>query len=34
VGNAPGPIMTYLKMLLFDRRTFLSAIDIGLQHVG
>jgi anaerobic magnesium-protoporphyrin IX monomethyl ester cyclase len=30
----PGPMMTYLKMLLSDRRTFRSAIDVGLQHLG
>jgi radical SAM superfamily enzyme YgiQ (UPF0313 family) len=30
----PGPIMTYLKMLLSDKRTFMSALDVGLQHVG
>jgi radical SAM superfamily enzyme YgiQ (UPF0313 family) len=30
----PGPIMTYLKMLLSDTRTFRSALDIGLQHLG
>jgi len=30
----PGPIATYLKMLLSDRRTLWSAIDVGLQHVG
>jgi radical SAM superfamily enzyme YgiQ (UPF0313 family) len=30
----PGPITTYLKMLLSDKRTFLSALDVGLQHVG
>jgi anaerobic magnesium-protoporphyrin IX monomethyl ester cyclase len=30
----PGPIATYLKMLLSDKRTFLSALDVGLQHVG
>ncbi len=30
----PGPILTYLKMLVSDRRTFGSAIDVGLQHVG
>ncbi len=30
----PGPIMTYLKMLLSDKRTFLSAVDVGLQHFG
>jgi radical SAM superfamily enzyme YgiQ (UPF0313 family) len=30
----PGPIMTYLKMLLSDKRTFKSAVDVGLQHLG
>jgi anaerobic magnesium-protoporphyrin IX monomethyl ester cyclase len=30
----PGPMVTYLKMLLSDRRTFRSAIDVGLQHLG
>ena len=30
----PGPMMTYLKMLLSDRRTFESAVDVGLQHLG
>jgi radical SAM superfamily enzyme YgiQ (UPF0313 family) len=30
----PGPIMTYLKMLLSDKRTFASAVDVGLQHLG
>ena len=30
----PGPMLTYLKMLLSDTRTFASAIDIGLQHLG
>jgi len=30
----PGPMMTYLKMLLSDRRTFRSALDVGLQHLG
>jgi radical SAM superfamily enzyme YgiQ (UPF0313 family) len=30
----PGPVMTYLKMLLSDRRTFRVAIDVGLQHLG
>jgi radical SAM superfamily enzyme YgiQ (UPF0313 family) len=30
----PGPIKTYLKMLLSDKRTFRSAIDVGLQHLG
>ncbi|MGE3840907.1 MAG: radical SAM protein [Vicinamibacterales bacterium] len=30
----PGPMMTYLKMLLSDRRTLRSAIDVGLQHLG
>jgi hypothetical protein len=26
--------MTYLKMLLSDKRTFMSAVDVGLQHLG
>jgi radical SAM superfamily enzyme YgiQ (UPF0313 family) len=30
----PGPMMTYLKMLLSDKRTFKSAIDVGIQHLG
>ena len=30
----PGPMLTYLKMLLSDTRTLASAIDIGLQHLG
>jgi len=30
----PGPMITYLKMLLADRRTFRSALDVGLQHLG
>lgn len=30
----PGPIATYLKMLLSDKRTFMSALDVGLQHIG
>jgi hypothetical protein len=30
----PGPIMTYAKMLLSDRRTFRSAMEVGLQHLG
>jgi radical SAM superfamily enzyme YgiQ (UPF0313 family) len=30
----PGPVMTYLKMLLSDKRTFKSAVDVGLQHLG
>lgn len=30
----PGPMLTYLKMLLSDTRTFKSALDIGLQHLG
>jgi anaerobic magnesium-protoporphyrin IX monomethyl ester cyclase len=30
----PGPMMTYLRMLLSDRRTLGSAIDVGLQHLG
>jgi anaerobic magnesium-protoporphyrin IX monomethyl ester cyclase len=30
----PGPILTYMKMLLSDTRTFKSAVDVGLQHLG
>jgi len=30
----PGPMMTYAKMLLSDRRTFRSAMEVGLQHLG
>jgi radical SAM superfamily enzyme YgiQ (UPF0313 family) len=30
----PGPMLTYLKMLLSDKRTFMSALDVGLQHLG
>jgi len=30
----PGPIITYLKMLMSDKRTFASAVDVGLQHLG
>jgi hypothetical protein len=30
----PGPVMNYMKMLLSDRRTFMSALDVGLQHLG
>jgi len=30
----PAPIATYLKMLLSDTRTFKSAINVGLQHLG
>lgn len=30
----PGPMVTYLKMLLSDRRTFRSALEVGLQHLG
>jgi radical SAM superfamily enzyme YgiQ (UPF0313 family) len=29
----PGPILTYLKMLLSDFSTLRSAIDVGLQHL-
>ena len=27
----PGPIFTYLKMLLSDASTFKTALDVGLQ---
>jgi anaerobic magnesium-protoporphyrin IX monomethyl ester cyclase len=30
----PGPILTYLKMLLADTSTLKSAINLGLQHLG
>jgi len=29
----PGPMLTYLKMLLSDRSTFRTAMDVGLQHL-
>ena len=29
----PGPIMTYLKMLLSDASTMKTALDVGLQHL-
>jgi anaerobic magnesium-protoporphyrin IX monomethyl ester cyclase len=30
----PGPVMTYLKMLLSDRSTLRSAVSVGLQHLS
>jgi radical SAM superfamily enzyme YgiQ (UPF0313 family) len=30
----PGPIMTYLKMLISDRSTLKSAFNVGLQHLS
>lgn len=30
----PGPMFTYLKMLLSDPSTFRSAINVGLQHIS
>ena len=30
----PGPILTYFKMLVSDRSTFKTAIDVGLQHLS
>ena len=27
-------MLTYLRMLLSDTRTFKTAMDIGLQHLG
>ncbi len=30
----PGPLMTYLRMLLTDVSTVKSAINVGLQHLG
>jgi radical SAM superfamily enzyme YgiQ (UPF0313 family) len=29
----PGPMLTYMKMLLSDRSTFRTAMDVGLQHL-
>jgi len=33
-GPCVRPMMNYLKMLLSDKRTFKSALDVGLQHLG
>lgn len=30
----PGPILTYLKMLISDPSTVRSALDVGLQHLS
>jgi radical SAM superfamily enzyme YgiQ (UPF0313 family) len=30
----PGPILTYLKMLCGDRRTFKRAMRVGMEHLG
>lgn len=30
----PGPILTYLKMLLYDLRTFKTALNVGLQTLS
>lgn len=30
----PGPLFTYLKMLLSDRSTFRTALSVGLQHLS
>ena len=30
----PGPIWTYFKMLISDRSTFQSAINVGIQHLS
>lgn len=30
----PGPIITYLKMLLSDRSTMKTALSVGLQHLS
>ncbi len=30
----PGPMLTYLKMLVSDPSTVRSALDVGLQHIG
>jgi radical SAM superfamily enzyme YgiQ (UPF0313 family) len=30
----PGPIWTYLKMVLGDRKTFKQALRVGVEHLG
>ncbi|HNV03015.1 MAG TPA: radical SAM protein [Vicinamibacterales bacterium] len=30
----PGPMLTYLRMVLSDTRTVKSALSVGLQHLG
>jgi radical SAM superfamily enzyme YgiQ (UPF0313 family) len=30
----PGPILTYLKMLLYDLRTFKTALNVGIQTLS
>ncbi len=30
----PGPVMTYVKMLLSDRSTLRSALSVGWQHLS
>jgi radical SAM superfamily enzyme YgiQ (UPF0313 family) len=30
----PGPMLTYLRMLLSDTSTFKSAVNVGLQHLS
>jgi hypothetical protein len=30
----PGPMLTYLKMLLSDWHTVKSALSVGLQHLS
>jgi radical SAM superfamily enzyme YgiQ (UPF0313 family) len=30
----PGPIMTYLRMLVSDKSTLRSAVNLGLQHLS
>lgn len=30
----PGPIYTYFKMLMGDRRTFKRAVQVGMEHLG
>jgi hypothetical protein len=29
----PGPMLTYLKMLISDRSTFKTAFHVGLEHL-
>ena len=30
----PGPMLTYLKMLISDTSTFRTALNVGLQHLS
>jgi hypothetical protein len=30
----PGPVLTYLKMLMYDWSTMKTALNVGLQHLS